>query len=101
MQRRLGIENGLQRIVFLALCLLIIITPLGHESSNPIIFGLYRTLLFLIIVAVVRTPRHEQQSVISRSFLMAVATFVFLLAVSLMIEKGSHFEGKYVFYEHV
>ena len=50
MLKRLGIENRLQGVIFFALSAVVIITPLGKEASNPIVLGLYRTLLFLIIM---------------------------------------------------
>jgi O-antigen ligase len=100
MFKRWGIENSLDGVIFLSLILLVAITPLGSEATHPIVLGLYRTLLILILlVSTIRTRRYDLPQV---CFLFLGASTTVLLAMygSVVLRSGAHFEGIYVFYKN-
>ena len=101
MFKRLGIENSLDGVIFLSLILLVAIAPLGSEATHPIVLGLYRTLLILILlVSTIRTRQYELPQV----------CFLFLgcvrhrpsrdVRIRCICGPGSHFEGIYNFYQN-
>jgi O-antigen ligase/Tfp pilus assembly protein PilF len=99
MRQRLGIENGLDLAVFLCLVLLVAISPLGREATHPITLGLTRTLLLTIIVtALIKTTRSAQR--ICPYFLGCAGALIAVMAASVLMRTGSHFEGEYVLYEN-
>ena len=96
----LGIENSLDGVIFLSLILLVAITPLGSEATHPIVLGLYRTLLILIlIVSTIRTRQYGLPQV-CYLFLGAAAVVFAGMFASVVLRSGSHFEGIYVFYQN-
>jgi O-antigen ligase len=100
MLKRWGIENSLDGVIFLSLILLVAITPLGSEATHPIVLGLYRTLLFLIlVVSAIRTRQYDLPQV---CYLFLGASTVVLLAMygSAVLRPVAHFEGVYVFYKN-
>jgi O-antigen ligase len=100
MFKRLGIVDSLDGVIFLSLILLVAITPLGSEATHPIVLGLYRTLLILILLA--STIRTRQSDLPQVCFLFLGASTIVLLAMygSVVLRSGAHFEGIYVFYKN-
>jgi hypothetical protein len=47
MLERLGIRDRRELAVWLCLVLLVALTPAGKESTHPLVFALYRTLLLV------------------------------------------------------
>jgi len=100
MLKRLGIENSLDGVLFLSVVLLVAISPLGNEATHPIVLGIYRTLLLLIIVAsAIRTRQYDLPQVCFL-FLGAVALVLLAMYGSVVLRPDSHFEGVYTFYEN-
>ena len=76
-------------------------TPLGKESSHPIVFGISRTLLLFIIVSYTAWTDRSRLPRISTAFLGAAIGLVAIMLVSLLQWQGSLFESFYLFYENV
>jgi tetratricopeptide (TPR) repeat protein len=100
MFKRLGIENRFDGFIFLSLILLVAITPLGNEATHPIVLGLYRTLLFVILIASAIRMRHHDLPQVCYLFLGAAAIVFTGMYASVVFRSGSHFEGIYVFYQN-
>ncbi len=93
MLKRWGIENNFDVVIFLSLILLVAIAPLGSEATHPIVLGLYRTLLVLILLAsTIRTRQYDLPQVCFL-FLGAAAIVVLAMYGSVVLRSGSHFEG--------
>ena len=100
MMKRLGIETGLDGALFLSLIILIAVSPLGNEATHPIILGLYRILLFIIIVAAAVRTRQLGLPQVSLPFRAALALVLLAMYASVVLRPGAHFEGIYTFYEN-
>jgi len=100
MFKRWGIESSLDGVIFLSLILLVAITPLGGEATDPIVLGLYRTLLILVVlVSTIRTRQYNLPQVCY--LFLGTASIVFIaMYSSVVLRSGSHFEGTYVFYQN-
>src|SRR5712671_782794 len=100
MLRKLGVENRLDLFILISLFLLVAITPLGKEATNPIVMGLYRSLLiFMTITTAVRTRQFALPQ-ISFAFLGLTAIVVVGMYASVVLRSGSHFDGVYNFYQN-
>jgi O-antigen ligase len=100
MFKRLGIENRFDGVIFFSLILLVAITPLGNEATHPIVLGLYRTLLFVVLIASAIRIRHYDLPQVSYLFLGAAGIVFTGMYASVVLRSGSHFEGIYVFYQN-
>ena len=100
MLKRLGIESGLDGVLFLSLIILVAVSPLGNEATHPIILGIYRTLLFVIIAASAFRMRREELPQVSFLFLGSLALVLLAMYASVVLRPGAHFEGIYLFYEN-
>ena len=49
MLERLGIKGRHELVVFLSLILLVALAPTGKEASHPLVLGIYRTLIIVIV----------------------------------------------------
>jgi O-antigen ligase len=100
MFKRWGIESSLDGVIFLSLILLVAITPLGSEATHPIVLGLYRTLLILVVVvSTIRTRQHDLPQVCY--LFLGTASVVFTaMYSSVVLRSGGHFEGIYAFYQN-
>jgi len=100
MLKRLGIESRLDLTIFLSLILLVAVAPLGSEATNPIILGIYRTLLLFITVAAAVRTRPYRLLQVCYLFLGAAAVVVIAMYASVVLRSGSHFDGIYNFYQN-
>jgi O-antigen ligase len=94
----LGIRNRLDLLLLVSLIVLVAITPLGNEGTQPLVFAAYRTLLFVILIACCLPLRRIQDVPISPGFLLSAAALVMVMLVSVLVRPVSHFEGLYTFY---
>ena len=101
MLERLGIRDRYELAVFACLLLLVAVTPLGKESSHPIVFGISRTLLLFIIVSYTAWTDRSRLPRISTAFLGGAIGLIAIMLVSLLQWQGSLFESFYLFYENV
>jgi len=99
MIKRWGIENGLDGVLFLSLIILVAVSPLGSEATHPIILGIYRTLLVVIIVATAVRTRQQELPQVRFLFLGLLALVLLAMYGSVVLRPGAHFEGIYAFYE--
>ena len=72
LKRLLSTASRRQAVVFAALSLLVLLTPFGSEATNPIMLGIYRTLLFVIAGAAAIGANQERKARISPYFLCGV-----------------------------
>jgi O-antigen ligase len=100
MLKRWGIENSTDGVVFLSLILLVAIAPLGNEATHPIVLGIYRTLLLVIVVTTAVCMRQYNLPRVCFLFLGSVAVVLLAMYGSVVLRQGSHFEGIYNFYQN-
>src|SRR5689334_713525 len=99
MQQRLGIGSRLEMVAFVSLLLLVAISPLGREGTHPVVLGLSRTLLFMIVGAsFIQTMKRARQ--ICPYMIGGAALVVAAMLASVVFQTGSRFEGEYSFYEN-
>ena len=100
MLERLGIKDRHELVVFLSLILLVALTPAGKEATHPLVLGIYRTLLFVIIGCYAWKDRSKLPR-LSPLFLGGVIVLAAIMLVSILRWPGSLFESAYLFYENV
>jgi O-antigen ligase len=101
MLQRLGLEGHRDRIVFLCLTVLVLITPTGEEASRAITMGAYRTLLLAIVVLYAVWTNRSSLQRICPYFLLAAAALVMATGVSVLLQPGSRLDGAFAFWEKV
>src|SRR5688572_20164939 len=100
MLERLGLTDRRAIILMAAITLLVAITALGKEATHPLVLGIYRSLLLGIVVLYAWSERRTLPQ-ISPYFLLALAAVVAVMALSVILRQGSHFEAFYAFYEKI
>jgi O-antigen ligase len=100
MLERLGLKDRHELVVFLSLILLVALTPAGNEASHPLVLGIYRTLLFVIIGCYAWRDRSNLPR-LSPLFLGGVIILAAIMLISILRWPGSLFESSYLFYENV
>ena len=98
---RLGLTDHRERIVWLCLTLLVLVTPTGEESSKAVVVGIYRTLLLGIIVMYVAWTNRSTLQRICPYFWFALSVLVAVMGASVILRQGSRVDDAYVFYEKV
>lgn len=101
MLERLGITGRRELLVWSCLVLLVAITPAGNESTQPLVFAAYRTLLLALIVTYFAWRDRSRLPRLPLYFLGAVAILFGMMALSIGLWDGSSAEGSYAFYEHL
>jgi O-antigen ligase len=95
----LGMRDRRDLAMGICLVLLVALTPAGKEATHPLILGLYRTLLLLMILIYALWIDRARLPRLSLWF-VGLLTLVFtIMLVSTLRWDGSLFEGFYVFYE--
>jgi len=100
MLERLGIRDRHELVVFLSLILLVALTPAGKEASHPLVLGIYRTLLVVIIGCYAWKDRSRLPR-LSPLFLGGVVVLATIMLISILRWPGSLFESAYLFYENI
>ena len=100
MLERFGIRDRHELVAFLCLILLVALTPAGGEASHPVVFGFYRTLLFVIIGCYLWRDRSSLPP-LSPFFMAGVIGVAAIMLISLLQWPGALFESSYLFYENV
>jgi putative inorganic carbon (HCO3(-)) transporter len=100
MLERLGIKGRLELAVFLSLILLVALAPAGKEASDPLVLGIYRTLLFVIIGCYALSDRSRLPR-LSPMFVGGVIGITAIMLISILRWPGSSFESAYRFYEYI
>jgi O-antigen ligase len=104
MLERLGIKDThelREGIVWVCLVLLVAVTPAGNEATSPLVLGLYRTLLLLIVIFYAAWTDKTRLPRLSSYFVGALAALSAVMLISILRWQGSLFEGFYAFYEHI
>ena len=101
MFERLGIRDRRELLVWLCLVLLVAITPMGKESTQPLVLGIYRTLLLVLILSYVVWTDRSRLRRLPVYFWGGLAMVAGIMALSVLRWEGSSFEGWYVFYENI
>jgi O-antigen ligase len=104
MLERLGLKNP-QKVrdltLWVCLVLLVVVTPLGREATGPLIIGLYRTLLVLIIVFYAVWTDRSRLPRLPSYFIGSLVALSAVMLFSVLRWQGSRFEGFYDFYKNV
>ena len=101
MLERFGIRQRHELATLLCLVLLVSLTPTGKESTHPLVFGIYRTLLLVIIACYALWTDRSRLPRLSPAFAGGVIGVAVIMLVSLLRWQGSLFEGFYLFYENI
>jgi O-antigen ligase len=83
------------------LLLIVGLTPLGNEATQPLIFIVYRTLLAGVIAICLLAISRNSAPSISPVFLAAGASSFLFMLFSFLGRPGSNFEGFYRWYQLV
>ena len=100
MLERLGIKDRRELVVFLSLILLVALTPAGNEASHPLVLGIYRTLIIVIVGCYAWSDRSRLPR-LSPLFLGGVMALGTIMLISILRWPGSLFESAYLFYENI
>jgi hypothetical protein len=100
MLERLGIKDRREFVVFLSLILLVALTPAGKEASHPLVLGIYRTLIIVIVGCYAWSDRSRLPR-LSPLFLGGVMALGTIMLISILRWPGSLFESAYLFYENI
>jgi O-antigen ligase len=98
--KKFGIETPLQLAITLCVIGLVVVTTLGGSGGAPVVFVIYRTLLFVITILCVWGTR-KADTEIARWFLALIVVLAGLMWLSVFRIQGSHFEGMYLWYRYV
>ena len=94
-------EKGWSIALLALVALLVDITPMGRESTAPLVFFLYRTILFGIAFLSMARLRSRPARDFPRTTYLALFALTNLLLVSFLLNPGSRFNGFYRWYQHV
>src|SRR5205085_334232 len=99
MFKALGIENRRELGLFLAMMMLIALTPLGREATAAPVLVLYRLLLLTITIGSLALLRSKAEPEVC-PFFVALCGLVMLIALaSVFWNPGSRFDGFYRWYQ--
>jgi O-antigen ligase len=98
---RLGIRDWRDLILWLCLVLLVAVTPAGKEATHPLVLGIYRTLLLVIIGLYFTLPDRSRLPRLSPYFCAGLIGLAGISLISILHSRGSLFEGFYFFYFNV
>src|SRR5262245_35606116 len=101
MLERFGIRDRQELVTFLCLILLVVITPAGKEATQPVVLGVYRSLLLVIICCYAWRKDRSSLPPLSSGFLAGVIAVVAAMLISMLRWPGSLYESWYVFYKDV
>jgi O-antigen ligase len=101
MLERFGIRDRQELVTFLCLILLVVLTPAGKEASQPVVLGIYRSLLLVIIGCYAWRKNRSNLPPLCSGFLAGVIAVVAAMLISMLRWPGSLYESWYVFYESV
>src|SRR5262245_26058101 len=98
MLERLGLKGRQELVLFLSLILLVALTPAGKEASHPLVLGIYRTLIFVIVGCYAWNDRSRLPR-LSPLFLGGVMALGTTMLISILRGAGSLCESAYLVYE--
>src|SRR5262245_38347580 len=101
MLERFGIKNRQDLATFLSLILLVALTPSGKEATHPIVLGVYRTLLLVIIAVYFGWTDRSRLPRLSQRFVAGLIGVAGLMLIAILRWEGSLFESFYLFYENI
>lgn len=101
MLKPVGIESTNQFVILLAVILLVAVTPLGSEATQPLVFFGYRTLLFIIVILSLREIHEKHEWTVSPIFAALAGIALTVMWLSIVLNPGSYFEGMYRWYQHL
>jgi O-antigen ligase len=101
MLERLGMKSWRDMATMLCLVLLVAVSPTGNEATHPLILGIYRTLLLVIVALYTMGPDRSRLPRLSPWFSSALILLGAVMWISVLRWQGSHFEGFYALYENV
>ena len=101
MLERFGIRDRQELVTFLCVILLVALTPAGKEATQPVVLGIYRSLLLVIIGCYAWKKDRASLPPLSPGFLTGVIAVVAAMLISMLRWPGSLFESWYVFYENI
>ena len=101
MLERFGIRDRQELVTFLCLILLVVLTPVGKEASQPVVLGIYRSLLVIIIACYAWRKDRSSLPRLSSGLLAGLIAVVVAMLISMLRWPGSLYESWYVFYENV
>lgn len=94
-----------EAVLCLGVLTLVAVAPAGSEATDPIVLGIYRTLLIAIVLGYCwghgLTAHALSMTPLSRRFLAGLAVVAAAMALSAALPPGSSFEGTYVLYEKI
>jgi O-antigen ligase len=101
MLERLGMKSWHDLATWLCLVFLVAVSPAGKEATHPLVLGIYRTLLLVIVVLYTMGPDRSRLPRLSPWFSGALLVLGVVMWISVLRWQGSRFEGFYALYENV
>ena len=98
MLERLGMRDWRDLTLWLCVVSLVAVTPSGTESTHPLVLGIYRTLLLVIIGLYATRAVRSGLPGLSPYFSGALILLAAIALISVLSSRGSLFEGFYFFY---
>src|SRR5262245_3005906 len=95
----LGIQNRLQLAITTCVISLIVITTLGGSGGATPVFFIHRTLLLVITILCVVACRNQELRM-APALLGTLYIGLALMLISVLLIRGSHFEGFYLWYRY-
>src|SRR5690348_2018681 len=98
MVKALGINNWRRLVLFLAMVVLVAITPLGREATAAPVLVTYRLLLITITLLALAELRNREEPDVCPIFVAGCAAVIGLMLLSIIWNPGSPFDGFYRWY---
>jgi O-antigen ligase len=101
MFKALGANSRAEVVLFVAIVLLVAITPAGREATAPAIFIAHRSLLVLITAISLSILKDGREADVSPLYVGLCGLLLLLMFASVVLNAGPRFNGFYRWYQYL